>query len=65
MKLSEALATAERLAHATRKSTKIVKLPEDLGGDYAFTVEGFPLVGEVVGVAVYTPGGKKDDEAAK
>lgn len=64
MKLSEAWATAQRLADTTRQHTKIVKLPEDLGGDYAFTIEGFPLKGEVVGVAMVTKKKRGENDEA-
>lgn len=50
MKESEAWKHAEHLAAVTRRNTQIVKLSEKLGGEYAFTIEGYPLDGKMVGV---------------
>lgn len=50
LKESEAWKHGEYLATVTRRNTQIVKLSPKLGGEYAFTIEGFPLDGKVVGV---------------
>lgn len=59
MKQADAWKYAEQLAQVTRKNTKIVKLSKRAakgrGEAFAFTTEGFPLDGEVIGVAVYEP----------
>jgi len=59
MKYTDAWKYAELLAQVTRENTKIVRLPSKLakrrGEAYAFTCESYPLAGEIVGVAVYTP----------
>lgn len=59
VKRSDAWKYAEQLAQITRRNTKIVKLSKRAtkgrGEQFAFTLEEFPLDGEVIGVAVYEP----------
>ena len=58
MKLTEAWSRAEQLAQVSRRDVKIVKVSDKLrklrGEQFAFTLEQFPIEGEIVGVVKFS-----------